>query len=119
MEKALECVLRPDASPRLAYDLARQYSERHKARYGTGLLPESAPMVEDLAEFWGRHFLGPGVEEAAGKVICPESALVAAEDDHRLADLGAMSGLWVIGLFVGIDRLFNGWFLVMLGLAVA
>jgi len=38
--------------------------------------------------------------------------------------LGAMiwqqwpvSGLWVIGLFVGIDMLFNGWALAMLGLA--
>ena len=30
------------------------------------------------------------MEEAAGKVICPESALVVAEDDHRLADLGPM-----------------------------
>ena len=27
-----------------------------------------------------------------------------------------LSGLWVIGLFVGIDMLFNGWSLVMLGL---
>ena len=28
-----------------------------------------------------------------------------------------LSGLWVIGLFVGIDMIFNGWALVMLGLA--
>ena len=28
-----------------------------------------------------------------------------------------ISGLWVIGLFVGIDMLFNGWSLVMLGFA--
>jgi uncharacterized membrane protein HdeD (DUF308 family) len=28
-----------------------------------------------------------------------------------------LSGLWVIGLFVGIDMVFNGWSLVMLGLA--
>jgi len=28
-----------------------------------------------------------------------------------------LSGLWVIGLFVGIDMLFNGWSLIMLGLA--
>jgi uncharacterized membrane protein HdeD (DUF308 family) len=28
-----------------------------------------------------------------------------------------VSGLWVIGLFVGIDLVFNGWSLVMLGLA--
>jgi uncharacterized membrane protein HdeD (DUF308 family) len=29
-----------------------------------------------------------------------------------------VSGLWVIGLFIGIDLLFNGWSLVMLGLSV-
>ena len=28
-----------------------------------------------------------------------------------------LSGMWVIGLFVGIDMLLNGWSLVMLGLA--
>src|ERR1700681_1308530 len=28
-----------------------------------------------------------------------------------------LDGLWVIGLFVGIDMIFNGWSLVMLGLA--
>ena len=28
-----------------------------------------------------------------------------------------LSGLWVIGLFVGIDMIFNGWSLVMLGIA--
>jgi uncharacterized membrane protein HdeD (DUF308 family) len=29
-----------------------------------------------------------------------------------------LSGLWVIGLFIGIDMLFNGWSLIMLRLAV-
>lgn len=29
-----------------------------------------------------------------------------------------LSGLWVIGLFVGIDMLFNGWALAMLGMAM-
>ena len=28
-----------------------------------------------------------------------------------------LSGLWVIGLFVGIDMLFNGWSLIMLGIS--
>jgi uncharacterized membrane protein HdeD (DUF308 family) len=28
-----------------------------------------------------------------------------------------LSGMWVIGLFIGIDMIFNGWSLVMLGLA--
>jgi uncharacterized membrane protein HdeD (DUF308 family) len=27
-----------------------------------------------------------------------------------------LSGIWVIGLFVGIEMIFNGWTLVMLGL---
>ena len=60
VETALECVLRPSVSQVLAYDLARQYCERYNARYGSGLIPESAPMVEDIAEFWGRHYLGRG-----------------------------------------------------------
>lgn len=60
VEKALECVLWPSDSQILAYDLARQYSKRHKSGYANELTPESAPMVEDVAEFWGRHFLGPG-----------------------------------------------------------
>ena len=63
VEKALECILRPDVSHILAYDLARRYAERYHARYGTGLIPESAPMVEDIAEFWGKHFLGRGWRE--------------------------------------------------------
>ena len=67
VETALECVLRPNASQLLAYDLARQYSERYNARYGTGLIPESAPMVEDIAEFWGRHFLGRGWKKRLSK----------------------------------------------------
>lgn len=29
-----------------------------------------------------------------------------------------LSGLWVIGMFIGIDMIFNGWTLVMLGIAV-
>ncbi len=60
IETALECMLRPDVSHILAYDLARRYAERYNSRYGTGLIPESAPMVEDIAEFWGRHVLGRG-----------------------------------------------------------
>ncbi len=60
VETALECVLQPRAFQILAYDLTRQYCERRDARYGTGLLPESAPLVEDIAEFWGRYFLGRG-----------------------------------------------------------
>jgi hypothetical protein len=60
VETALECVLHPWASSDLGYRLARQHAERYNSRYGTGLIPESAPFVEDIAEFWGKHFLGRG-----------------------------------------------------------
>jgi hypothetical protein len=54
----LECILNPFASSDLGYLLARRYAERYNSRYGTGLIPESAPRMEDIAESWGRHFLG-------------------------------------------------------------
>ena len=60
VETSLECVLHPWASSDRGYRLARQYAERYNPRYFNGLIPESAPMVEDIAEFWGRHFLGRG-----------------------------------------------------------
>lgn len=60
VETALECVLRPAQSALFSYDMARQYAERYNTRYGTGLIPESAPLVEDIAGFWGSHFLGRG-----------------------------------------------------------
>jgi len=60
VETALECVLSPWGSSELGYVIARQHAERYDSRYGNGLIPASAPLVEDVAEFWGRHFLGQG-----------------------------------------------------------
>jgi hypothetical protein len=61
-ETAMECVLRPWYSSQLGYQLARQYAEEFDSRYPSGLVPKSAPMVEQIAEFWGRHYLGRGWE---------------------------------------------------------
>jgi len=58
VETALECILHPQSSSDLGYRLARQYAERYESRYGNGLIPTSAPLVEDIVEFWGRHLLG-------------------------------------------------------------
>jgi len=44
----------------IGYQAARLYAERFDSHYGSGLIPKSAPMVEEIAEFWGRHFLGRG-----------------------------------------------------------
>jgi len=64
-ELALECVLSPWHSSILGYQLARHYAERYNPRHGTGRIPESGPMVEDITEFWGRHFLGRGWKKRA------------------------------------------------------
>src|SRR5215510_1695382 len=58
IEYALSCLLQPTASADWGYHLARQYAERYNSRYGTGLIPESAPLVEDIADFWCQYHLG-------------------------------------------------------------
>ncbi len=55
-EEALRAILRPAEAPTWLYQAARDYSERYNARYGTGLIPESAPMVEEIAGFWRKHY---------------------------------------------------------------
>ncbi len=61
-EDALRCVLRPWESAYWGYRGARQYAERYNPRYGTGLIPESAPAVEDIIAFWAQEHFG---EEAS------------------------------------------------------
>jgi hypothetical protein len=63
IEYALSCLLQPTASADWGYRLARQYAERYDARYGTGLIPESAPLVEDIADFWCQYHLGKPLQE--------------------------------------------------------
>ena len=58
IEYALSCLLQPTASGDWGYRIARQYAERYNARYGTGLILESAPLVEDIADFWCQYHMG-------------------------------------------------------------
>jgi hypothetical protein len=60
METATECVLHPWASAELGFQLARQYAEQYDPRFGMGLVPDSAPMMEEIANFWGQYYLGRG-----------------------------------------------------------
>ena len=57
-EHALRCAARPQESAHWGYQAARQYAERYNPRYGTGLIPESATAVEDIAAFWAREHFG-------------------------------------------------------------
>lgn len=66
VETAMECVLEPWASSVLGYQVARKYAEKYDSRYPSGLVPKSAPMMEEITEFWGRHFLGRGWRKKVG-----------------------------------------------------
>ena len=63
IEYALSCLLQPTASADWGYRIARQYAERYNSRYGTGLIPESASMVEDIADFWCQYHMRKPLHE--------------------------------------------------------
>jgi len=45
-----------------AYQTAHCYAERYDSNHGTGLIPSSAPLVQDIADFWLQEF---GLDSAA------------------------------------------------------
>ena len=52
VEKAITCILSPANSAVWGYHVGREYAERYNLHYGTGLIPESAPLMEDIVNFW-------------------------------------------------------------------
>ena len=56
VENALKSILRDDEAPTWLYQAASGYAERYDPRYGTGLIPSSAPMVQEIAEFWRDYY---------------------------------------------------------------
>ena len=56
VEEALQSVLSLYSALSWAYHLARDYTERYDPRYGTGLIPESAPLVMDIVDFWCEYY---------------------------------------------------------------
>jgi hypothetical protein len=59
VENALKSILREHEAPFWLYQAARDYAERYDPRHGTGLIPASAPMMREIADFW-RDFYGIG-----------------------------------------------------------
>ena len=53
-EYACRCLLDPQNSSYWSYQVARHYAERYDPKYGTGLIPISAPLVEDIVGFWSK-----------------------------------------------------------------
>lgn len=52
IEDALQCLTAPWAASYWAYQTAKDYAERYNPRYGTGLIPESLPLLDDIIAFW-------------------------------------------------------------------
>jgi hypothetical protein len=52
VEDAARCILEPRDTAAWGYRLGRDHAERFDPRRGTGLVPESAPYVREIAEFW-------------------------------------------------------------------
>lgn len=52
VENAANCILDPRNSAVWGYRLGHDYAERYDPRHGGGLVPESAPLVRDIAGFW-------------------------------------------------------------------
>lgn len=57
VEYAVNCLLHPHEAEYWAYQTARHYAERYDAHHPSGLVPSSAPLVQDIAAFWA-HFFG-------------------------------------------------------------
>ena len=56
VENALKSILRETEAPIWLYQAARDYAERYDPRHGTGLIPSSAPMMQEIADFWRDYY---------------------------------------------------------------
>jgi hypothetical protein len=68
LEYAIRCFTDRDF-PYYAYKLAREYTELYKPESGTGLIPESAKMLLEIAEFWCQYFFGQNLAEKFPKLM--------------------------------------------------
>ncbi|MDF5725197.1 MAG: hypothetical protein PUP91_33050 [Rhizonema sp. PD37] len=59
---AICCFVKPDFNY-YAYRLAREYTECYAPTYGTGLTPESVPMLLEVAEFWCQYYFEQSLDE--------------------------------------------------------
>jgi hypothetical protein len=56
LENILQCLLsQTDIAASYAYDATRNYVEKYNPHYGTGLIPDSIPMLENIIRFWNRY----------------------------------------------------------------
>jgi hypothetical protein len=87
IEEAVQCILRPDGAPYWAYQIARDYAERSSSRYAHGLTPDSAPLVQDIADYWAGE---AGIDREAVRTPVPGDRGSARK---AAAAAGARSGV--------------------------
>ncbi len=51
IEAGMQCFLNKN-DPTQGYQLARDYCEKYDPSYGTGLIPDSVPFLEEVLGFW-------------------------------------------------------------------
>jgi hypothetical protein len=85
-EQALRCLLHPREAGSWAYKMARDYAERYDPGHGTGLTPASAPLLQDIADFWVRE-AGVTDQELTGPVRGRQAG--GASPPARKANKGA------------------------------
>ena len=56
VDECVRSVLGSSEAPFWAYHASKDYVVRFDARYGSGLIPTSAPFVEEIAEFWRDYY---------------------------------------------------------------
>jgi DNA-binding MarR family transcriptional regulator len=85
-EQALACLLHPQESGNWAYKVARDYAEHYDPSHGTGLTPASAPLLQDIADFWMRE-VGVTDKELATLVRKgqPKEAGASARKAYKIA----------------------------------
>ncbi|MEG5059228.1 hypothetical protein QUB60_14545 [Microcoleus sp. A2-C5] len=62
LDYALRCFVDNDF-PYWIYKLAREYVERYAPQYGSGITPESIPMLLEVAEFWCQYYFDRSLSE--------------------------------------------------------
>ncbi len=62
LDYSLRCFTDNDF-PYWIYKLAREYVEHYAPQYGSGITPESIPMLLEVAEFWCQYYFSQSLSE--------------------------------------------------------
>jgi hypothetical protein len=68
---AICCFIKPEFDY-YAYKLARVYTECYAPKYGTGLTPESVPMLLEVAEFWCEYYFEESLQDKFPQLMSDE-----------------------------------------------